>query len=261
MQLFNRIFGTMKARLVIGFTCIVLISSILAWYNLNNMRDIKQEMAYQNAQMDRKFAALELKQSLEDVSPITTAIMVAHNPDTADLLAEKKTAFLENLDKLAKEANTADEKDFANQVLEGANVYFANIEKGLETINDPDIDPLALLDQTDAMNGESQIQKQSIIDLIDQSNIRYSQNVADTLINSNNMVDSTVRISSFAIVFVILFSIVVAFFITRSFTKPIRRLQLAVHKIAEGDLLHQLKERSSDELGQLSHSFDHMMLK
>lgn len=46
----------------------------------------KQEMTYQNAQMDRKIATLELKQRLEDVTPVAVAIMVEHNPDKADLL-------------------------------------------------------------------------------------------------------------------------------------------------------------------------------
>lgn len=261
MQLFNRLFGTMKARLVIGFTCIVLISSIVAWYNLSNVRDIKQEMTYQNAQMDRKIATLELKQRLEDVSPVATAIMVEHNPDKVNLLAEKKAAFEKNLDDIAVVAKTVEEKSFAAEVLAGAEVYFANIDKALKTINNPDVDPLDLIDQTDAMNAESQIQKQKIVNLIDDSYITFTQNVTNAMLASNKMVDSTVRISSLAIAFVILFSIVLAYFIVRSFTKPIRRLQIAVHRISEGDLRHQLNEKSTDELGQLSHSFDHMIVK
>jgi methyl-accepting chemotaxis protein len=261
MKSFNRLFGTMKARLVIGFTCIVLISSIVAWYNLSNVRQIKQEMTYQNAQMDRKIATLELKQRLEDVSPVAAAIMVDHNPDKVDLLAEKKTIFEKNLEDLDTAAITADEKAFAAEVLDAGNIYFTNIEKALDTINDPDVDPMVLIDQTDAMNVESQTQKQNIINLIDKSYITHTQNVTNAVLASNKMVDSTVRISSLAIAFVILFSIVLAYFIVRSFTKPIRRLQLAVHRIAEGDLRQQLNEKSTDELGQLSHSFDHMIVK
>ncbi|CAK4815447.1 unnamed protein product [Aphanomyces euteiches] len=118
-----------------------------------------------------------------------------------------------------------------------------------------------LLEQTDAMNVESQIQKQNIVNLIDESYLGYTQHVADALLASNKMVDSTVRISTLAIAAVILFSILVAYLIIRSFTKPVRRLQLAVHRIAEGDLRHQLNEKSTDELGQLSHSFDNMIVK
>ncbi|WP_162463397.1 methyl-accepting chemotaxis protein [Paenibacillus psychroresistens] len=261
MPLFNKLFKTMKARLVMGFTCIVLISSIVAWYNLSNVHQIKAEMTYQNAQMDQKIATLELKQLLEDVTPVASSIMVDHNPDLADLLAEKRAAFEQNLDNLAIDAITAAEKSFTAQVLEGAQVYFANIEKALEKLNDLEIDPMDLLDQTDAMNVESQIQKQNIVNLIDESYLTYTQNVADALLASNKMVDSTVRISTLAIAAVILFSIIVAFLIIRSFTKPVRRLQLAVHRIAEGDLRHQLNEKSSDELGQLSQSFDHMIVK
>src|SRR5436190_1735956 len=100
MQLFNVLFRTMKARLVIGFSCIVLISAIVALYNLSNERSINQEMAYQNLQMDKKIATLELKQRVEDASPVASAIMVDHNPDKADELAEKKAAFQEKLDSL-----------------------------------------------------------------------------------------------------------------------------------------------------------------
>jgi methyl-accepting chemotaxis protein len=261
MQLFNKLFKTMKARLVMGFTCIVLISSIVAWYNLTSVSNIKQEMTYQNAQMDKKIATLELKQRLEDTVPVASAIMVDHNPDKADLLVEKKAAFEKNLENVANEAKTSEEKVFAAQVQKGADVYFTNIDKALETINDSSIDPLVLLEKTDQMYVDLQIQKQNIVVLIDQSYLTYTQNVTNTLLASNKMVDSTVRISTLAIAAVILISIVVAYFITRSFTKPVHRLQLAVHRIAEGDLRHQLNEKSSDELGQLSHSFDHMIVK
>jgi methyl-accepting chemotaxis protein len=99
------------------------------------------------------------------------------------------------------------------------------------------------------------------VDLIDKSYLTYTQNVNNTLIASNKLVDSTVQISTLAIAAVILFSIMIAYFIISSFTKPVRRLQLAVHRIAEGDLRHQLNEKSTDELGQLSHNFDNMIVK
>jgi methyl-accepting chemotaxis protein len=100
-----------------------------------------------------------------------------------------------------------------------------------------------------------------MISLIDQSYESYTKHVADAMTASNKMVNSTVRYSTMALVAVLLFSIVIAYFIIRSFTKPVRRLQLAVHRIAEGDLRHQLNEKRQDELGQLSNSFDHMIVK
>jgi methyl-accepting chemotaxis protein len=261
MQFFNQIFRTMKARLVIGFSCIVFVSSIVALYNLSHVRDIRQEMTYQNTQMERKIATLELKQRLTDADSVASAIMVDHNPDKADLLLEKKTAFEQSIQGLLKDAVTKEEKAFATEVQTRGKTYFAIMETALTTINDPDLDPLVLLEKSDAMYQESQVQKLGMNNLIDQSYESYTKHVADALSASNKMVDSTVQLSTMALIAVLLFSIVIAYFIIRSFTKPVRRLQLAVHRIAEGDLRHQLNEKSQDELGQLSASFDHMIVK
>jgi methyl-accepting chemotaxis protein len=251
----------MKARLIIGFSCIVVISSIVALYNLSNVRNIKSEMTYQNSQMDQKIAILELKQRLEDVGPVASAIMVEHIADKVNLLKEKKDAFQKNLDALSTNPKTAEEKAFASDIQKQAQEYFATIDKALVIINDPAIDPLVLLDKTDALFTESQSQKQNMVSLIDKSYLSYTKNVTDAIQVSNKMVNSTVQISTLAIAAVMLISIIVAFFIIRSFTKPVHRIQLAVNRIAEGDLRHQLNMKSSDELGQLSNSFDHMIVK
>jgi methyl-accepting chemotaxis protein len=261
MKYFTRMFRTMKARLVIGFSCIVFVSSLVALYNLSHMRDIRQEMNYQNTQMERKIATLELKQRLSDADPVVSAIMVDHNPDKADWLKEKKTAFEQNIQGVIKDAATKEEKAFASEVQTLGKTYFDNMDKALTTINDPELDPLVLLEKTAAMYETSQTQKLSMMNLIDQSYESYTKHVADMLAASNKMVNSTVQFSTMALAAVLLFSIVIAYFIIQSFTKPVRRLQLAVHRIAEGDLRHQLNEKRQDELGQLSSSFDHMIVK
>jgi methyl-accepting chemotaxis protein len=261
MTYLNRMFSTMKARLVIGFSCIVIVSSIVALYNLSHVRDIRKEMTYQNTQMERKIATLELKQRISDADAVASAIIVDHNADKADLLLEKKTALELQTQKLIKDAVTIEEKTFASEMEKLGIAYFDNMDSALSAINDPELDPLVLLEKTDAMYQDSQNQKLKMTNLIDQSYERYTKNVADVVSASNKLVNSTVQFSNVALMAVLLLSIIIAYFIIRSFTKPIRRLQLAVHRIAEGDLRHQLNEKRQDELGQLSSSFDHMIVK
>jgi GAF domain-containing protein/HAMP domain-containing protein len=58
--------------------------------------------------------------------------------------------------------------------------------------------------------------------------------------------------------FAILGNILLAVFALRDITNPIRRLQLAAEKIANGDYAQRVASRAKDEIGQLTNSFNSM---
>ena len=53
-------------------------------------------------------------------------------------------------------------------------------------------------------------------------------------------------------------ALLLAIFLSRTLTRPIRELTAATQIVSEGNLAHQVPVRSRDELGQLATSFNHM---
>ncbi|MFT9849014.1 methyl-accepting chemotaxis protein [Aneurinibacillus sp. REN35] len=56
----------------------------------------------------------------------------------------------------------------------------------------------------------------------------------------------------------LLYGAVRSFFVIRSIIVPLKRINEAAHRISEGDLTERINMNSTDELGELSESFDHM---
>lgn len=59
----------------------------------------------------------------------------------------------------------------------------------------------------------------------------------------------------------ILLSVVLTIFFSRIITNPIRRLKNEVAKVTAGDLTVQVKTKSKDEIGELTHLFNDMVAK
>lgn len=65
--------------------------------------------------------------------------------------------------------------------------------------------------------------------------------------------------SSILVVIFISIGLVMCFFFSRSFSKPISQLLEGVKKIGQGDLFHHVKVQNKDEIGELAVAFNQMM--
>lgn len=63
---------------------------------------------------------------------------------------------------------------------------------------------------------------------------------------------------SYAGVGFLLVSVLLAYIIARALTDPVRRLQVDAQAVVEGDLHHHTRPHSTDEIGQLARTFEHM---
>ena len=67
--------------------------------------------------------------------------------------------------------------------------------------------------------------------------------------------------SSILVVIFISIGLVMCFFFSRSFSKPISQLLEGVKKIGKGDLSHQVKVQNKDEIGELADAFNKMIFQ
>jgi len=70
---------------------------------------------------------------------------------------------------------------------------------------------------------------------------------------------SRVTFILFTIITIVCFSLMIAFFIYRLVTKPVKKIVKGTRKIAQGDLEVEIPVKTKDEIGQLAISFNHMV--
>jgi two-component system NtrC family sensor kinase len=75
----------------------------------------------------------------------------------------------------------------------------------------------------------------------------------------NELKQNQVIFILFTIVALLCFSLIIAFFIYRLVTKPVKKLVKGTRKIAQGNLEVEIPVKTRDEIGQLAISFNHMV--
>lgn len=76
-----------------------------------------------------------------------------------------------------------------------------------------------------------------------------------------NIKSSEIEIILFAIISIIVVSLIIAVFVKRMIDKPVHELVNATYNVASGNLQYIIKETGNDELGSLARSFNNMTQK
>lgn len=74
----------------------------------------------------------------------------------------------------------------------------------------------------------------------------------------NQFINEVNRALVIAALIAVILALLLAILLAQGLTRPLRQLTQATHALANGDLSQQVPVRSSDELGDLSHSFNQM---
>jgi methyl-accepting chemotaxis protein len=258
-MLTNKFAITMRMKLIASFAGVFLIFLAVALFNLNQVSQIKKSMNNQNDKVDLKVMALELKEMVQELNIIASGLEISKKPEYIDKYNSKRQAYNDMVKRIGDTATTPELKKWRGQMIQASVDYINNFDSAAKMVQDPNMKPLDLNINLLYLYGESQTLKDTIFGLVDKFYVTYAQDAQQSISTSTTLLDTTSRVMLIVGLIVLLITIVIAYLLTRSFTRPIIRLQKAVSLIAAGDLRHQINSSSQDELGQLSHSFDHMI--
>jgi methyl-accepting chemotaxis protein len=257
-MLFNKFPLTMRTKLIASFTGVLIIFLSVALFNLNQVSQIKKSMDIQNEKVDLKVMALELKEMVQELNIIASGLEISKKPEYIEKYNNKRQAYNDMVKRIGDTATTPDLRKWRSQMIQASVDYISNFDTAAKMVQDPNMKPLDLENNLQYLYGESQILKDTIFGLVDKFYSTYSQDAQQAIKSSKTMLDTTGSVMLIVSLAVLLVTIVIAFLLTRSFSRPIRHLQQAVSLMAAGDLRQQINSSSLDELGQLSQSFDHM---
>jgi methyl-accepting chemotaxis protein len=250
---------TMKRKLMAGFAGILAIFIAMALFNLNQVSQIKKQLEQQNSKVDLKLKALELKEMVQELNIIASGLEISKKSDYIDKYNAKRQPFNELVKLIGDTASTPEERQWRSQLISSAGDYISNFDTAAKMIQDNKMNPTDLENNMVYLYNESQNLMNTIFGIVDQFYGVYAKDSQNAVDHTNLKLNGTSTIMLMAAVFVLLATAAVAWLLNRSFMGPILKLQNAVSHIAAGDLRHKINSVSTDELGELSRSFDRMI--
>ncbi|MFD0674710.1 methyl-accepting chemotaxis protein [Cohnella sp. GCM10027633] len=256
---------TMKWKLILSFAAVALLFAGTAIYQANKTQHVEVAMESQKIEMENRIAVAQVTQLLQQLNALESAVAKTSDLESVDLFGETQKQLFEVMASISFSDLDAYQKLQISQRLQvlqtKAKAYVANFDELVVTMNDAEMDPMAVLEKIDELHYKALDSIQAMLTLNEQLYKAASDNADQAQSRSFALLNQATSFSAYAAVFVFIFTIVIAVLLIRSFLIPVGRLQSALRTIADGDLRHQINSSSNDELGRLSDHFDHMVVR
>lgn len=254
----NPLHLSMKWKLILSFSAITLIFLGVAVYQGYKINQVEQSMERQKSEMENRITVSTLTQQLQELNRAETAFAESSDLEQAETVQEKQRQMSAELAKVNFEKGTP-AYTMLGQLAGQAAEYGELIKELAGTMSDETLDPLTVLEKIDGIHTKALALNEDMLNTNGKLYAAAARNAGQAQEVSFTLLEDTVSIVVYAAIGVALFMLVLAWLLTRSFLTPVRKLQAALRQIADGDLRQQINSPYNDELGQLSHHFDHMV--
>ncbi|MDR6879065.1 methyl-accepting chemotaxis protein [Bacillus sp. 3255] len=252
---------TMRTKLIVSFSGVLLIFLAVAFFNLYQVSQIKQSLTDQNDKVELKVLALELKEMVQEMNIIASGLEISKKPIYIVKYNALRNPFNDRIKRIGDTAVTDEQRKWRSQLIQASVDYINNFDSAAAMIQGNGTNAKDLEMNLLYLYNESQDLKTVIFELVDKFYVTYAGEADQAIQSSTKALDSTTSVMIYVSIVVLISTVLIAFFLIRSYIRPIQKLQKAVSLIASGNLTHTINATSNDELGRLSHSFDHMILQ
>lgn len=250
---------SLKSKLITGLSGMLFLFLCVALFNLNQVNQIKNQLAVQNDKVELKLLSLELKEMVQELNIIASGLQLSKNPEFIPKYSEKRAVFEQMVKRIGDTATTDEQRIWRSKLILLTGEYTDTFDVAVRIINDKSLTIVDMDRNMEYLYNESQRLMNEIFTFVDHFYVSFTQEASAATMVTQEKLNSTVSIMLTAFILVAFSSVGIALLLIRSFMNPIQRLQHAVKQIAAGDLRHKINSSSFDELGKLSHSFDEMI--
>ncbi|OME74741.1 hypothetical protein BSK65_03485 [Paenibacillus odorifer] len=251
---------SMKWKLILSFSAVVLFFLGVALYQNYKINQVEISMETQKMEMEKRITVSAITQLLQEMNSVETSLAGSSDLEFTQPFKDKQTKLMEELGKVKFEADSPASKELEqlhNQV-GGYTGYFDGL---VNTLKDEQLDPMAVLERIDELHTKALAMNKAMLETNEKLYTAAAENAEKAQDYSFDLLNLTSSMGAYAAILVFIFTLIIAVMLIRSFLNPINKLQVALRKIAEGDLRQQINSPYNDELGSLSHHFDHMVLR
>ncbi|OBZ14888.1 hypothetical protein A8L34_13455 [Bacillus sp. FJAT-27264] len=254
----TRMHLSMKWKLILSFSAVALIFLGVAVYQGYKINQIEKSMETQKTEMENRITVSTLTQLLQEMKSVEASLAGTSDLEWADAFKEKEKKFYAEMAKVEFGSGTSAQEGL--QQLQGqAKEYTGVVDELVQTLNDSSLDPMTVLDKIDELHTKAQELNGTMLESNGKLYAAAAENAQEAQGVSFDLLKNTNAVVLYAAIFVLIFTLVIAIVLIRSFLNPVHKLQAALRKISEGDLREQINSPYNDELGRLSHHFDHMV--
>lgn len=249
---------TMKWKLILSFSVVVVFFLGVAFYQNQKIHQVEVSMEAQKVEMEKRITVSIITQLLQEMNRIEVSLAGSSDLEFVQAFKDKQTTLFEELAKVNFEANTLASQEL-DQLHNQVGEYIGYFDELVHTLGDEQLDPMTVLEQVDDLHTKALTLNGAMLETNEKLYGAAETNAEKAQAESFALLNLTSSLGAYAAVAVFIFTLVIAVMLIRSFLNPIHQLQIALRKIAEGDLRQQINSPYNDELGTLSHHFDHMV--
>ncbi|NUU60754.1 methyl-accepting chemotaxis protein [Paenibacillus agri] len=254
----TRMHLSMKWKLILSFSAVALIFLGVAVYQGYKINQIEKSMETQKTEMENRITVSTLTQLLQEMKSVEASLAGTSDLEWADAFKEKEKKLYAEMAKVEFGSDTPAQEGL-QQLQSQAKEYTGVVDELVQTLNDSSLDPMTVLDKIDELHTKAQELNGTMLASNGKLYTAAAENAEQAQGVSFDLLKNTNAVVLYAAIFVLIFTFVIAVVLIRSFLNPVRKLQAALRKISEGDLREQINSPYNDELGRLSHHFDHMV--
>ena len=245
-----------SSKLLVAFATVLVLTVLLGLSSLSRMGDINQASTQLSGSwLPQTIAALSLKNDLQELRKLEHVVISdkASIEGSEQKLSLALSAFGDNADRLVRTVNDANAKAEATELQRMAAAYLAEHAKMMALANEGKKD-----EAVGVLKGSSQPALDAVngqLDKILSSNMSGSQQTA----RGADQVYTIARATTLAMLGAAIgFGVLLALWLSRSISAPLRQVMLVAQRIADGDLSTRIEVRSSNETGKLLQAMQHM---
>lgn len=251
---------SMKWKLILSFSAVVLFFLGVALYQNYKINQVEISMETQKMEMEKRITVSTITQLLQEMNSVETSLAGSSDLEFTQPFKDKQTKLMEELGKVKFEADSPASKEL-EQLHNQVGGYTGNFDGLVNTLKDEQLDPMAVLERIDELHTKALAMNKAMLETNEKLYTAAAENAEKAQDYSFDLLNLTSSMGAYAAILVFIFTLIIAVMLIRSFLNPINKLQVALRKIAEGDLRQQINSPYNDELGSLSHHFDHMVLR
>lgn len=245
------------AKLLTGFTIVAIIAGVVGIVGIINIRkgnNNATKLYLENTKPLGEIAKSAANFQRERVSLRDLIIDKENSSQHINTMTDLDKKIDSSLEEYKKSISSDDDLTAYQDLVEGMKQFRQFKEEYISLVlANQDNNALALL-KSDGKAAQQKVESnlQKMLDLnINQAKQRSESNVA----SGNN----TIRFMIIVMLVAVVLAVGLGLFITRCITRPLSMLKTAVEQAASGNLTVNIKVATSDEIGQLTNSFDKMI--
>lgn len=258
---FGELRHSLMARFAFGFAAILLVFCASSAYTLMQVQGANGLYRVRAEKTALKQSALELKVLVQQMKDLSSGYMLSRNETYSQAFDAKRPELTVLVKKIGSSAESAEGRQRRGKLVSAINDFVDTFDRAVFVVKESGMKESDIAGNLQLVYSEAQDARDAVFALVDAYYGDYSQAENTAVQESDSRTSRTVRLMRVAPLAAAVAGLALAVLLSRSFIRPVRRLEQAVRALSGGDLRTRIGSRSKDELGRLSSHFDAMTIQ